>query len=378
MYLRENTLFDDRYLLIKLLGSGGFSEVWLSEDTKVGNQKTALKVYAPGKGLDSDGVELFSHEFKIVFDLNHSHLLRPAHFDVCDRSPYLLMPYCERGSAGKLVGRITEEEAWHFLHDVASGLEHLHAQQTPIIHQDIKPDNVLIDNLGRYLITDFGISAKARSTLRKSVGNAKSGGTIAYMPPERFGKDNSAIKASDVWALGATVFELLTGDAPFGDHGGLIQRNGAEIPNIDGAWSDELKEIVVGCLHKDAWDRPTAMQIVEWTEKRLKGEKINISSAKKVENLPNDQRTQRHDEVPTPSPTPSPLAEKSKKKPVGKYILVAASIVIGILLLVFFGTGKWQSNDSDRNAQINGSKTTAGSTRQYRACSGADAATSGA
>ena len=261
MQLKEGTLFDNRYRLQKLLGSGGFSDVWLVEDTKVGDNKRALKIYAPGKGLDADGVKLFSSEFELVYDFNHPHLLRPSHFDVYERSPYLIMPFCDRGSATRFIGAISEDEAWRFLHDVAAGLAYLHEQSPPVIHQDIKPDNVLIDHAGRYLITDFGISAKARSTLRRSVGEAKSGGTIAYMSPERFGKDNTPIKASDVWALGATLFELLEGDAPFGDHGGLIQKSGAEIPNMQGEWSEELKEIVNRCLHVEPWHRPMAEQL---------------------------------------------------------------------------------------------------------------------
>ena len=282
MQLQEDTLFDDRYHLIKLLGCGGFSEVWLVEDTKVGNKKMALKVYAPGSGLDEDGVQLFSSEFELVFDLNHTHLLHPAHFDVYERSPYLLMPYSEQGSANKLVGNITEDEAWRFLHDVADGLAYLHEQEPPIIHQDIKPDNVLKDHLGNYQITDFGISTKVRSTLRKSMmSSSKSGGTMAYMPPERFGKDNIPIKASDVWAMGATLFELLTGDMPFGENGGLMQKSGAEIPNIPGDWSKELQEVINRCLLKEPWDRPVAKQVAEWADKRLRGEKFAMSSMKK-------------------------------------------------------------------------------------------------
>ena len=282
MQLQEDMLFDNRYHLKKLLGCGGFSEVWLVEDTKVGNKRMALKVYAPGSGLDEDGVQLFSSEFELVFDLNHTHLLRPAYFDVCERSPYLLMPYSEQGSASKLVGNITEEEAWRFLHDVADGLAYLHEQEPPIIHQDIKPDNVLKDHLGNYQITDFGISTKVRSTLRKSMmSSAKSGGTMAYMPPERFGKDNIPIKASDIWAMGVTLYELLTGDLPFGENGGLMQKSGAEIPNISGTWSKELQEIINRCLLKDPWDRPVAQQVAEWAGKRLKGEKIVLTSMKK-------------------------------------------------------------------------------------------------
>ena len=284
MQLQQDTLFDNRYLLIKLLGYGGFSEVWLVEDVKVGHKKMALKIYVPDKGLDDDGVRIFSCEFELVFDLNHTNLLRPAHFDVCERSPYLVMPYCEQGSANKLVGQLNEEDAWQFLHDVAAGLAFLHAQNPPIIHQDIKPDNVLKDNLGHYLITDFGISTKVRSTLRKSMAETKSGGTMAYMPPERFGKDNVPIKASDIWATGVTLYELLAGDIPFGEQGGLMQKSGADIPNIPGSWSKEMQEIIQRCLQREPWDRPIAQQLVEWTDNHFKGEKIVFD--KKTMKLP--------------------------------------------------------------------------------------------
>ena len=290
MPLIKNTLFDDRYLLKKLLGRGGYSEVWLVEDSKVGNKKMALKIYAPGMGLDDDGVQLFSSEFELVFDLNHGSLLRPSHFDVCERSPYLVLPFCERGSAAKIVGNITEEEAWRFLHDVASGLAHLHEQAPPIIHQDVKPDNVLISNSGNFLITDFGISTKARGALRKSVGEPKSAGTLAYMPGEKFGKNNEAMSANDIWALGAAVFELLTGAPPFQEHGGALQMKGAEIPNIHGEWSNDLQETVKRCLQREPDDRPTAAQLVKWTEQHANNEKIDFKGKKKKKKAPKESR----------------------------------------------------------------------------------------
>ncbi|MDR1895237.1 MAG: SUMF1/EgtB/PvdO family nonheme iron enzyme [Prevotellaceae bacterium] len=276
MQLQKDAIFDERYRLIRLLGKGGFSEVWLAEDS-ITDIKVALKVYAPGAGLDDDGIQLFRHEFSLVFDLNHSNLLRPSHFAICNRMPYLIMPFCPRGSAAQSVGKISEEEAWKFLHDVAAGLAYLHGRNPdPVIHQDIKPANVLIDENSVYLITDFGISTKARSTLRRSVGQSQTSGgkTPAYAAPERAGKNNTPIKASDIWALGATVFELLTGDVPFGELGGLFQKGGAEIPDIQGEWSSDLKEIVERCLQQNTWDRPTAEQIVKWTEQRRSGEQI--------------------------------------------------------------------------------------------------------
>ena len=361
MELKEKRIFDKRYRLTRILGSGGFSEVWLAEDMKVSNQRKALKVYAPGKGLDADGVQLFSKEFELVFDLNHANLLRPAHFDVCDRSPYLVLPYCEQGSAAKLVGKISEEEAWRFLHDVAMGLAYLHEQEPPIIHQDIKPDNVLIDNRGNYLITDFGISAKARSTLRKSMGNVKSGGTIAYMAPERFGKDNTPIKASDIWSLGATLFELLTGDAPFGEHGGVLQKSGADVPDLTGNWSPELKEIVTLCLLKETWDRPTALQLVESTEKYLKEKKITIKPEQQPENVPKTKKERDTQGKPVPdgdSRKEAPVIpnEKSDTKPApltwykNKAVLTIACIVL-IIAAIFLIVQKGFEDKSSKHIE---------------------------
>ena len=177
--LRENVLFGEhsRYRLIRLLGQGGYSEVWLAEDMQVG-LNIALKVYAPGRGLDENGVSQFSQEFNVVFNLNHANLLRPTHYDVFERMPYLILPYCEHGSSSRFTGKIDEHMAWTFLRDVASGLTYLHAQEPPVIHQDIKPDNVLMDSSDSFVITDFGISAKVRNTLQSVESKA---GTMAYI-----------------------------------------------------------------------------------------------------------------------------------------------------------------------------------------------------
>ena len=282
MQLEENILFANRYRLERLLGRGGFSEVWLADDTLT-SLKVALKVYAPGGGMDEHGVQLFSTEFSLVFNLNHGNLLKPTYYDTFERMPYLVLPYCRQGAAASLIGQMGEKEAWLFLRDIASGLEYLHGQEPPVIHQDIKPDNILMDVSGRYLLTDFGISIKARNTLRKSIMKTEgSVGTLAYMGPERFSKYPLPIKASDIFSLGATLYELLTGMVPFGEHGGLLLQHGAEIPVLEGEWSDELKAIIDLCLQKDTWERPSAMEIRIYCEQYLNGE-IPVLPGKQVE-----------------------------------------------------------------------------------------------
>lgn len=264
MQFQPNTLFHDHYTLVRLIGRGGFSEVWLAQDKYTGLD-LALKIYAPNGGLDSDGIEAFAGEIRRVYNLNHPNLLKPQHFDVCDGMPYLVMPYCANGSVTKRAGHISEDEIWKVLHDVAAGLAYLHEHN--IVHQDIKPDNILQAADGHYLITDFGISARTRATLSKtqSMNNIGSG-TAAYMAPERFSTNPAPTFASDVWALGDTLYELIAGSVPFGDGtlpGGLLQKNGAEMSSLPASISNSLREVIEKSVSVNPWDRPSAKDLVD-------------------------------------------------------------------------------------------------------------------
>lgn len=278
--MEGNKLFHDRYFLERLLGRGNFSEVWLAKDTKTDIQ-VALKIYAPATGLDDAGLNVFAREFSLVVNANHKNLLKPLYYDSCDRKPYLVLPYCKQGSIMKQVGKFTEQEAWKLIRDVASGLAWLHGMNPPVIHQDIKPDNIMIGEKGDFMITDFGVSSHLKSTLRKSLSSAfSSAGTIAYMAPERFGKDNTPIMANDIYSLGATAFEMLAGDTPFGDDGGFVQKKGAEVPELQGDFSVQLKKVIAKCLRTNPWERPTAEQLEIYASAGMRGETIRFIDEK--------------------------------------------------------------------------------------------------
>lgn len=263
MEIQPNNVFANRYQLIRRIGTGGYSQIWLAEDNFAGKMQLALKIFAPEKGLDDIGLSVFSKEYSVVFNLNHPGLLLPRHFDQWNNSPYLTLTYCEKGSAYRLIGEMGEKELANFLQQAATALQYLHNQEPPIIHQDIKPDNFLIDNRGNYLLSDFGISSKIRRTLTRSMGHNPSAGTLAYMPPEKFTADKQIIKAGDVFALGVTLYELLTGDLPFGEHGGLVLKNGADIPNLPGNFSPDLNKLLQSCMAKEPWDRPTTEKLIK-------------------------------------------------------------------------------------------------------------------
>lgn len=234
-------IINDRYLLVRSIGRGSFGEVWLATDQKLG-LNVAIKIYI---SLDTRGLDEFKNEFKSVYNLHHPNLLRSDYFDNVGSNPYLVMPYCP-SSVGDKVGEMSEDEIWAFVKGVAHGLAYLHAND--IIHRDIKPDNILIDEQGNYVITDFGLSTKMRSTLRKASARQNKAtdqsGTIGYMAPEMFSARPNAVKATDIWALGATIYEIATGEMPFCGQGGVMELHGAELPELPSHYSKKLGDLM--------------------------------------------------------------------------------------------------------------------------------------
>ena len=269
--LLSGALFYERYRLQRRLGRGSFGEVWSAHD-EVADVDVALKIYV---ALDDKGIEEFRSEFRNVINLVHTNILRPEHYDVYGSRPFLVMPLC-RGSVEGQAGGMSEPELWHFIRDVSSGLAYLHGHE--ILHRDIKPDNILINSDGDYVISDFGISTRMRSTMRRSSmrqnKDANISGTIAYMAPEMFTSSPSAVKATDIWALGATLYELMTGELLFFGRGGVVQLNGAELPELPVSYSQDLRDTVASCLNMDTWSRPTASELAEYAVFKLKGEEV--------------------------------------------------------------------------------------------------------
>jgi len=273
-----------KYRLDKFLGLGGFSEVWKCHDLDA-KQDLAVKIFLK---QDEQGVTLCREEYAKMSKLRHPHILRPSFFTAEDGIPYLFMPFCEPGTALTLMGKLDEYAIAKLMHQIGSALEYIHNRQQPILHNDLKPDNFLIEDNGDYLLTDFGISDQLnqrlareqdeeRRTLVKAEEERKGLTPKAYRAPELFKKKNTPelppVKASDIWSFGASVYQLITGEPPFDKDGGGQQRVYYEVnpqikineivESLPQGYSPVLEQLLLRCLAFHPWDRPTAQELVK-------------------------------------------------------------------------------------------------------------------
>lgn len=264
-------IINNRYRLVQYLGQGSFGEVWMARDTITGVD-VAIKLYL---SLDEKGREEFLSEYKVAYGLKHPNLVVTEVYDTWESRPFLVMKFCSRGSSSKVIGNLTpnygdERFIWQFIHDVSAGLAYLHNQTPdPVVHQDIKPDNILVDENGSFLISDFGISKRIRSTMRAQSSRALQAGATAYMGPERFTKNPAPITASDIWSLGASIYELAEGELPFAGLGGVFLKNGGEMAELSNGWTVELNKTMQKCLAREPWDRWKAFELEEYTRNIL-------------------------------------------------------------------------------------------------------------
>ncbi|KAH8118246.1 kinase-like protein [Phellopilus nigrolimitatus] len=225
----------------------------------------------------------WKREFMVCQHLSHPSVL--ATFGFCD-NPIpnyeeffgLVLPYCENGNAKKFLARHPETDRLKILVQVAAGLDYLHNCNPPTVHGDIKAENILIDDSGRPLIADFGIS---RICDTKGFTTQSVMGTCRWMAVELLratilsedasGQDDSPIRtteASDVWAFGMTVVEIMTGKPPFAEYkhdAGVIvnvtQKNIRPAKPSVTLVSDALWTVLEHCWSEDPASRPDARRV---------------------------------------------------------------------------------------------------------------------
>jgi serine/threonine-protein kinase len=207
------TALADRYVIEQELGAGGMATVYLAHDVKH-NRKVALKVLRPELAAVI-GAERFLKEIEVTANLQHPHILPLHDSGEADTFLYYVMPFVEGETLRDKIDRekqLAIDEAIEITRNIAAALDYAHRHN--VVHRDIKPDNVLLHD-GQALVADFGIAlALSQAGGTRLTETGLSIGTPHYMSPEQAMGDRELDARSDVYSLGATLYEMLTGDPP--------------------------------------------------------------------------------------------------------------------------------------------------------------------
>ena len=212
MTLATGQVLQSRYRIVSLLGQGGFGAVYRAWDMNL-NKPVAVK---ENRDTSADAQRQFRREAQILANLSHPNLPRVTdHFLIPDMGQYLVMDFVEGGDLQALLDEarrpLPETQITAWIGQVCDALIYLHSQTPPIIHRDIKPANIKITPQGRAVLVDFGISKVYDSRLRTTIGAQAV--TPGYLPLEQYGEGTTDTR-SDIYALGATLYVLLTGQEP--------------------------------------------------------------------------------------------------------------------------------------------------------------------
>jgi serine/threonine protein kinase len=210
--LNPGTILNQRYRIDALLGQGGFGAVYRAEDTNL------QKACAVKENLDSSEAaqRQFGREASILANINHPNLPRVTdHFSLSGQGQYLVMDFVDgEDLATRLANRrgaLSETDVLDWITQVCDALIYLHSQTPPIIHRDIKPANIRITPAGQAMLVDFGIAKIYNSTLKTTIGARAI--TPGFSPFEQYGSGTTDAR-TDIYALGATAYALLTGQDP--------------------------------------------------------------------------------------------------------------------------------------------------------------------
>jgi serine/threonine protein kinase len=242
------------YTLLRLLGEGGFAEVYLGEHLHLGTQ-AAIKVLQTQ--LSEENTADFRNEARTIARLIHPHIVRVLEFGIEGKTPFLVMDYAPNGTLRQRHARgiaLALPTVVAYVQQVADALQYAHEEK--LIHRDVKPENMLLGRRDEILLSDFGIALVAQSSRYQST--QEMAGTMAYMAPEQIqGKPKPA---SDQYSLGIVVYEWLTGERPF--HGSAIEiiSQHLAIPPVplrekNPAIPKEVEEVLKIALAKDPKER---------------------------------------------------------------------------------------------------------------------------
>jgi eukaryotic-like serine/threonine-protein kinase len=251
----EGSTIDNRYRLLRRIGSGGMADVWLAEDPHL-QRRVALKVLHRRFVQDREFVERFRREAEAAASLSHPNIVAVFDRGDVDGTYYIAMQLLEGRSLKELIDQgLTPEQAAGLIRQVleAAGFAHRHG----VVHRDLKPQNVIVDDEGVATVTDFGIARAGASEITQA-GSVM--GTPHYLSPEQ-AQGQAVTAVSDLYSIGVILYEALAGQVPFEADSAVaiamkqVSHTPQRPSSINPAVSPALDAVVMRALEKDPGQR---------------------------------------------------------------------------------------------------------------------------
>lgn len=352
MTLPEGAILENRYQIERLLAQGGMGAVYKGFDTKL---KAAVAVKENVFQSPQSGQQ-FEQEALILAGLRHSSLPRVTDHFRSEGQQYLVMDYIEGEDLWEIVkqrGRpLSEVQALNYIIQICDAVSYLHQRNPPIIHRDIKPKNIKITPNGEAILVDFGI-AKISHDQTPTQSGAR-GLTPGFSPPEQYSKIGTT-PASDIYALGATLYAVLTAQEPPDSISLLVNQAAYKPPTqINAAISKEVSDAITHAMQAKVSDRPKSVPV--WRDELIASvprQTALLGDENAFSRPPAPIVLNQENDVPGPSipVVVAAKAEPAAPKPLPPVAQLPARrqrfpwVVLLIILLVFgVGGAAWWAN----------------------------------
>ena len=326
-------LISGRYRIEALVGMGGMAKVYRASDVQE-NRTVAIKVLRAEYESDMEFVRRFSREAEAAAKMAHENIVNLLDVGIEGEMRYIVMEYVAGRTLKDMIcdeGRIHPDVALRMTIRILAAVDHAH--RNGIVHRDIKPQNILVDQEGRIKVADFGI-ARLKASQTTNVDNDGSAmGSVHYLSPEQ-AKGEVTDEQSDLYSVGVVMYEMLTGKVPFdGDTTiavALKHVNEAPVSmrSHDAHISRALDEVVMRALCKDKERRyQTAAEMaadLRMTISRPRGGFVRYPKVEKVEKTPKPAKEE---------PTEAQREEKKKRRQKLRKRSIGAAIIVAVVLL---------------------------------------------
>lgn len=256
--LEINDIVDDRYKIVSLLGEGGMALVYKANDL-ITSKDVALKIMRPETAIDKTNLSRFEREARAAASLNHQNIVRVNNLGTYKGYPYMVNELITGQTLRQILdirGKFSIIESLDIMEQLCRAIRYAH--QHGVIHRDIKPQNIFLASDGTIKLADFGIATfqNANHVTRSEIVI----GSVHYMAPE-ISQGHPASERSDIYSMGITFFELITGKVPFDSQSAVtvalmhIKDKFPSIKKFNNKTPQCVEEIILKAVNKDPIDR---------------------------------------------------------------------------------------------------------------------------